>query len=265
VYTNQQPETIALFLNTRLPPFNNVDVRRALNYAVDRAAAVRAVGGSTVATATCQIRPPFSPGYRPYCPYTTGPTPEGSWTAPDVAKAKRLIARSGTLGMKIRFWSWSDLPGLGPFAEKLLKSLGYRASMKAFPEPPYFEDIENPHKKAQIGVMEWISDYPAPSGFFNAILTCASFNPDASNANVAEFCDHNVDGQIAQARAEQAANPGAARRDWERVDRETVDQAPWVSLVNARVVDVLAKRVGNYQYTPFGTAGGLLIDQLWVR
>jgi hypothetical protein len=45
--------------------------------------------------------------------------------------------------------------------------------------------------------------------------------------------------------------------------RRTFDQAPWVPLVNPRSVDVLSKRVGNYQHSPAGL--GMLIDQLWVR
>jgi len=49
VHTNPQAVTVALFLNTRLAPFNRLDVRRALNYAADRAAAVYAVGGPRVA------------------------------------------------------------------------------------------------------------------------------------------------------------------------------------------------------------------------
>ena len=47
------------------------------------------------------------------------------------------------------------------------------------------------------------------------------------------------------------------------IDRQTVDQAPWVPLVNPKTVDVLSKRAGNYQYSPAGL--GMLIDQLWVR
>ena len=42
-----------------------------------------------------------------------------------------------------------------------------------------------------------------------------------------------------------------------------VDQAPLVPLIAWNAIDVLAKRVGNYQYS--GRGMGLLIDQLWVR
>ncbi len=264
VHTNPQPATIALFLNTRLAPFNRLDVRRALNYAADRAAAVRVAGGPDVAEATCQILPPHFPGYQPYCPYTAGTTTRGSGTAPDLAKARALVAASGTRGMKITVWSWADLGGFGPYAVRLLRSLGYRASMKTVGGFHYFDVVQDSRTKAQIGTVEWISDYPAASGFFNAILTCASFLPDSSaNSNAAEFCDPRIDRQIEQASTEQATNPDAARGLWERVDRQTVDQAPWVPLVNPKVVDVLSKRVGNYQYSPAGL--GMLIDQLWVR
>jgi peptide/nickel transport system substrate-binding protein len=83
------------------------------------------------------------------------------------------------------------------------------------------------------------------------------------NLNDAQFCDPQIDRQIDDALAQQATNPDAARGLWERVDRQTVDQAPWVPLVNPKVVEVVSKRVGNYQYSPNGY--GMLINQLWVR
>jgi peptide/nickel transport system substrate-binding protein len=257
VHTNPQPATVALFLNTHVAPFDRLDVRRALNYAADRAAAVTAFGGPDVAQATCQILPPHFPGYRPYCPYGK---------APDLAKARALVARSGTRGMTVKMWSWSDLPGLGPYAANLLRSLGYRASVKSLPQPPYFGVVGDSRTRAQIGTTEWISDYPAASGFFIAILTCASFLPaNPGNSNYSQFCDPQIDREIGRALHEQSTNADAARGLWERVDRLTVDQAPWVALVNPKTVDVLSTRVGNYQYSPGGTGAGLLIDQLWVR
>jgi len=264
LHTNPQPATVALFLNTRLAPFNRLDVRRALNYAADRAAAVHAAGGPDVAQATCQILPPHFPGYRPFCPYTAGTAAAGPGAAPDLAKARALVAASGTRGMRITVWSWADLGGFGPYTVRLLRSLGYRASMKAVGSPRYFAVVGDSRTKAQIGTYEWISDYPAASGFFIPVLTCSSFLPkNSGNANAAEFCNPHIDRQIEQASIEQATNPDAARGLWERVDRQTVDQAPWVPLVNPKVVDVLSKRVGNYQYSPAGL--GMLIDQLWVH
>ena len=83
----------------------------------------------------------------------------------------------------------------------------------------------------------------------------------ARNSNASESCDPQIDREIKRAQACSSESP-SGRRLWELVDRETVDRAPWVPLVNPKVVDVLSKRVGNYQYSP---AFGMLFDQLWVR
>ncbi|MFI5053858.1 MAG: ABC transporter substrate-binding protein, partial [Acidimicrobiia bacterium] len=130
LHSNPRPNIQALFLNTRVPPFDRLDARKAVNFAVDRAAATNAWGGPKTAQRTCQILPPNFPGYRPYCPYTAGSTTSGKWTAPDLAKAKALVARSGTRGMKVTLWAWSQAKGFNAVALKVLKSLGYHVAVK---------------------------------------------------------------------------------------------------------------------------------------
>src|SRR5262249_37605531 len=123
----------------------------------------------------------------------------------------------------------------------------------------------NPRNRAQIGWIGWSADWPAASGFFPQAFSCAATapgNPQAAT-NIAEFCDPEVDREMKRAASEQATDPEAARLLWERVDRDVVDRAPWVPLVNTTNIDVLSKRVGNYQYNPPGAT--LLLDQLWVR
>ena len=78
--------------------------------------------------------------------------------------------------MKVRYWSWAGLGSLGPYAVRLLRSLGYRVSMKTVGDD-YFADAYNSRNKAQIGTYEWITDYPTASGFFNTLFTCASYVP----------------------------------------------------------------------------------------
>jgi YVTN family beta-propeller protein len=256
VHSNPQQATIALFLNTRIPPFNRLAARKAVNLAADRSAAVDVTGGSDISQATCQILPPHFPGYRRYCPFGT---------KPDLARARALVAASGTQGMKVKFYSWGDIGGLGPYAAKLLRSLGYRTSVRKIGSiDSFFGTTADSRTHAQIGTTEWITDYPTAGGFFNPIFTCGSFQPDTTaNSNTSQFCDPHIDRQISQALRLEATDPDAARRIWERVDRETVDQAPWVPLVNPKEIDILSKRVGNYQYSPNGY--GMIFDQLWVR
>ena len=94
---HSSPEFVVDFihLNTHLAPFSNVLVRQALNYAINRGAIVQMYGGPSFATPTCQPLTPGVPGYSRYCPYTLDPSPDGAWSAPDLAKARHLVERIG--------------------------------------------------------------------------------------------------------------------------------------------------------------------------
>ena len=68
LHLDPQYATTYIVLNVRRAPFNDIRVRRALNYAVDRQR-IATLGGSTLlARPTCQVVPPNVPGYRPVLP-----------------------------------------------------------------------------------------------------------------------------------------------------------------------------------------------------
>ena len=48
-------------MNTRLAPFDNVKVRQAVNFAIDRNALVNIFGGPVLAQPVCQVLPPGLP------------------------------------------------------------------------------------------------------------------------------------------------------------------------------------------------------------
>ena len=270
VHIDPAGATFTLFLNTKVAPFDRLAVRRALNYAIDRNRIARLTGGPLTAQPTCQVLPPTLPGYRPYCPYTFDPSPSGSWTAPDFARAERLVGASGTRGMKVTVLLMAPSPGnptlaIGRYVVSVLGRLGYRASQKVVisPRSTNLGDLADSSKRPQIGWFAWLQDQPTPSNFIEPLLTCRSFVPRSKkNTNVAEFCDRRIDAQVARASALQAHDPAAAGELWSRIDHELVDHAPWVPLYNPRTVTVLGPRVGNYKYHPFWN---LLLDQLWVR
>jgi ABC-type transport system substrate-binding protein len=60
----------------------------------------------------------------------------------------------------------------------------------------------------------------------------------------------------------QSRDPTAAARLWTKIDRDATDTSAIVPTHNSRSVDLVSKRVGNYQHHPLF---GVLLDQLWVR
>jgi YVTN family beta-propeller protein len=264
LHVNPVPVTFFLFLNTRTAPFDDVRVRRALNYAIDRSAIARlSPGGPGFARPTCQVLPPTVLGYRPYCPYTVNPSPSGAWTAPNLAAARRLIAASHTRGMKVTIWAGSD-PARAQLARALiplLDSLGYEARVKQVPDPLFRVTVGDSRTRAQIGASA-LSSLLGSSGFF-APLRCDAFraNSDA-NGNVAEFCKPSIDTLIERALVQQAFDVHAANQVWAKVDREIVDEAPWVPLYTLTLAELVSKRVGNFQFSPQWST---LVDLLWVR
>jgi peptide/nickel transport system substrate-binding protein len=253
-----RPTFWSMNLNNQTPPFDDVLVRRAVNFAVDRkkiAALLRGEG-----TSTCQILPPAFPGYAPYCPYSRHP--DTSWTAPDFAKSQDLIAESGTAGSRVIVWASRDyfpvLPGHVPVSRyfvRLLDALGYRATLKVV-SPEEYDAIWDPSEHLQMALTPWETDYPAESGLIGPILTCGG------STNYAGFCHPGLDRRMEKATGLQLTDPVAAHRLWSRIEHDIVDLAPWVPLVNSLSRDLVSERVGNFQYSP---QWGPLVDQMWVR
>jgi peptide/nickel transport system substrate-binding protein len=252
-----------LFLNTRLAPFDDVRVRRAVNYAVDRAAVAKAQGGPALARPTCQIRPPSVAGYRPYCPYTVDPSPAGEWKAPDLARARRLVAASGTRGTKVTVWTFPQVERAARETVSALQRLGYRTSIRRVALDGYFPKVLDERTRAQAGMFGWIGSSGSPPSYvLPQSLTCSSIRSGPQGNNPSFFCDRPIDAQIARALRIQATDPDAATRLWPRIERELVDLAPWVPLYTPQYSDFVSQHVGNYQFNPVLL---VLLDQLWVR
>ena len=252
-----------LAMNTNLAPFNNVKVRQAINFAVDRNAAVKLYGGEKLAQPVCTFLPPGFPGHEDDCQYTKGGGK--TWTAPDLDKAKQLIKESGTAGQAVGIVVTDDEvnKSIGEYVQSLLTSLGYKATLKPISANIQFTYIQNTKNKVQISLTSWYQDYPAASDFLNVLLSCASFTPGSdSSINISGFCNKPIDGQIQDALLTEQTGLEAANAKWAQVDRAVMAQAPVVPLFTPKIIDFTSKRVGNYQ---FSRQFYMLVSQLWTK
>ena len=96
--TTRQAGTYYFFLNTAVRPFNSQLVREAVTMAVDRTAVARLDGGNLAPG--CYFLPPTIIGHPSVpCPYGDPAR------APNVAKAKKLIAQAGDTGAAVAVYS----------------------------------------------------------------------------------------------------------------------------------------------------------------
>ena len=83
------------------PPVRRPPRAAAINFAIDRDRVVAREGGREVGQPSCQILPSGFPGYEPYCPYTAKSGGGRGWSAPDMERARRLVAASGRAGERV--------------------------------------------------------------------------------------------------------------------------------------------------------------------
>jgi peptide/nickel transport system substrate-binding protein len=251
-------------MNTRMAPFNNEMARQAVNWAVDRNAAVRLYGGPKLASPACSDIPPgLVQGFTSTCQYTQGGGP--AWTAPDLAKAKQLVQQSGTAGQQVALVVQNDTvnKAIGEYVQSVLNQIGYKATLKPLSPNIEFTYIQNTKNKVQIALTQWYQDYPAAADFDNVLLSCASFHPGSdASINVAGFCDKQYEALLKQALTADQTNKTAATALWSQVDQLAMAKSPIAPLFNPKLIDFVSKRVGNYQ---FSKEFYMDVDQLTVK
>jgi peptide/nickel transport system substrate-binding protein len=252
-----------LAMNTNLPPFNNLQARQAINWAIDRSAVIRLYGGPQLATPACTLLPPGIPGHLNFCDYTANGG--SAWTAPDMAKAKALVKASGTAGQSVGVVVQNDPvnESIGEYVQSLLNQLGYKATLKPLSDNIQYTYIQNTNNHVQISLTQWYQDYPTAADFLQVLLSCSSFNPGSdSSINIAGYCNKSIDAQMATAEAEQESNPVAANALWGKLDQELMAQSPLAPLINPKLIDFVSSRVHNYS---FSLQYYMNVDQLWLK
>ena len=266
LHVGPSQKTWVEMMNTRIPPFNDPRVRRAINYAADRQAIIDAYGGPLAARITCQVIPPEYTAYAPYCPYTVDPNANGRWLGPDLTKAKALIEQAGVKGQRVTVWGIADggqHAAVARYFTALLNELGFTATTRLLEVGPYFTVITASPDKVQMAGFWFLSSTRSGSDTIVGTFTCPDFPLTFPNGGQpADFCSRPIDALVTKASALDATDPVAANHLWAQIDRAIVDAGPAVFAFNPTDVTFLSKRVGNYEHHP---QYQIILDQLWVQ
>jgi len=213
----RQAPTISVYyfwMNTQQPPFDDLRVRRAVNYAIDPEALERIFAGTVQPTQ--QVLPPQMPGYRHFEFYPH-----------DLERAKRLIERADPTDREVTVWTFNLAPTdeAGEYYQQVLAKLGFDAQLKIIDAANYFTVIGNASTPdLDTGFANWLLDYPHPNDYFQPQLSGESIIANG-NTNWARFADPSVDAKINQL-ARQQLGP-RQEGEYADLDRTVMKQAPW--------------------------------------
>ncbi|MGD0595602.1 MAG: ABC transporter substrate-binding protein [Acidimicrobiales bacterium] len=239
VHSSERPDITYLFLNYEVPPLNNVDVRKAINFAINRTQIEAQWGGPLAGTPTDQIVPPALVDYKKYTIYPN---------TPNLTEAKKLMAESGVktpINLAIR--TQNDAPGFMNMAAVIksnLAAIGINLTVEGTPNSVNSSIIGNPKSHTPMGIEPWSADFPDADAIINTGMYpgTPNFPGNFSHFGVASFVP-----EFNQA----AAALGAARvADYEKLDYNLMSQqATYAPLFNPIWYDFVSSRLGGYVYS----------------
>jgi peptide/nickel transport system substrate-binding protein len=239
IHSSPRPSLTYIFLNNQVAPLNNVDVRKAINYAVNRTAILAQWGGPLAGSPSDQIIPAGQSDYKQYTIYPN---------TPNLTEAKTLMKESGvktpvTLVLRCQ----NDAPGFINMAQVIqanLAPIGINVQIVGSPNSVNSSYIVNYKARVPMGIEPWSLDFPDGEAIINTGLDPQT--PDAL-ANMARFSAASFITPFNQA----VTQTGAARvAAYEALDQQIMaQQAPYAPLFNPKWYDFVSTRLGGYVYS----------------
>lgn len=216
-----------LTLNEARKPFDDVDVRRAVAFALDRGAITQAAkfGNATVNQTAI---PKGSSFFYDYAPYSH-----------DQAKAKQLLAKAGVKNLTMDLMVTSEYPETVSAAQVMaaeLKDVGITVKIRTL-EFANWLDQEGKGNFDSF-MLGWLGNLDPDEFYYAQHHTGANFN-------FQKFSDPQVDKLLDQARTE--TDQAARKQEYDQAAKIIVDKASYIYLYNPDVVQGWATGVSGYQ------------------
>ncbi len=225
--------------NTDAPPFDNVNVRRAFSYAVDKERIIKLIFRDMVNKAD-GILPPGMPGYNENL---TG-------LEYNATRAEECIAVS-------EYGNVSNLPPititvagygggvsgyLGAIIQGWRENLGVEVQVRQLESEKFVYHLME--EKDEMFMLAWVADYPDPHNFLDNLFYTSAEN------NIFDYHNPELDALLDQAGVEQ--NDDARLMMYQQAEQEIVDEAPCLPLCFGRNYVLVKPYVKGYSLGPLG-------------
>jgi len=235
---NVTNSTYFFFVNHRVAPFDNPDVRKAVHYAIDKRALARLFGGQL--EPGCNFLPPGMQGYE-----KIEPCPFGDPLAePQVDKAKQMIQDAGVAGDRVTVWGNTEeqTKAVTEYLSDVLNEIGFNAKPRIVDGEVYFQTIGAQKTKAQIGFTNWFQDFPHPGNFL--FLVDPDTIQETNNQNFGNVEDPEI------------------KKEIDRLDKlELSEAAEGYAALDRKVVEDAAVIPYGHRKLPFFTSDRIAFDQ----
>ncbi len=213
------PAIYALGLNCELPPFDDVHVRRAVAFAIDRSKIERLDPGRAIPAT--QVLPPMLAPHDP-------DLPEGQRFDLDRArKEMRLAGFPDGLPEPVTLWVRGDSEAkISQFFQQDLKQIGIELEFKLVSFATYLKETGRP-RVVQAAFTGWHQDFPDPSNFMDILFHSRSIHPENSE-NRSFFRNAELDDVLDRARSEVDRDKRLAL--YARANAILAREAPWTFL-----------------------------------
>ncbi|MFF4631146.1 ABC transporter substrate-binding protein [Streptomyces griseorubiginosus] len=226
---------VYMAINTQVAPFDKVECRKAVEYAIDKVSVQTAEGGPIRGDIATTVLPPDVIGYQKADVYAT----DGN--KGDVAKAKEQLKACGKSTISTNLSARSDRPQEIDAATAIiasLKKVGINASLKQYPSGKYFTDyagVPTFDKKQNIGLhmMQWGADWNSGYGFLQQILNGGAIGT-SGNTNLSYLNDKQINEMLEKAIATE--DDSARNALYAQIDKRAMDLGALVPLTYFKVL-----------------------------
>ncbi|MBB4917464.1 ABC transporter substrate-binding protein [Streptosporangium saharense] len=237
-----------LAMNVKRPGLSDVRVRRAINYAVNKAELQSVYGGPKFGgQITSTIMTPGIPGHTEYDLYDGGDTG-------NVDKAKELLAEAGVSELKLTLTYPTDVSAIEEKEAQSIKNslarIGVKVELKGLDGDTWSELVSSDDGDYDMTTNGWGADFPSGMSTIQPLFASSEIGNGGGNAS--KYSNPKVDAAIDAAIAEP--DLGKAATMWAAIDKQIMEDAPVVPILVQRTQALAGSKIMNYfipAYPPF--------------
>jgi len=231
-----------LAYNTKVAPFDKVEVRKALNMAMNKQAIIDTVfqGAGKIA------KNPIPPTIWSYNEATVD-------DPYDPVAAKKMLAEAGyPNGFSMKIWAMPVQRPYNPNARRMAEviqadfaKVGVKVEIVSYEWGEYLKRSKDVNRDGAV-LLGWTGDNGDPDNFLAVLLGCDG----VGGSNRAQWCYKPFEDLIQKAKV--VSDIKERTKLYEEAQLVFKSQAPWATIAHSVVFMPLAKNVENFKIDPFG-------------